>query len=93
MFPDFTTHIENGPGRLYNIGMARTVTKLEDFGDERDQAVFAVIAKKWFNGDLQALFDDYNRKQAEREELEKKPGVVFSVFDNVAEVRLRFPHQ
>lgn len=77
----------------YNVLMAKTATKIEEIGDERDQAVFMAMTKLWFNGDLQAALDDYNKSIAELEELEKQPGVVTSPFDKKAEVVLRIPHQ
>lgn len=74
--------------------MSKTATKLEDIGDERDQAVFMAVVKLWFNGDLQAALDHYNGKMVELEKLEneadarKKAG-----HPTTSEVRLRIPHQ
>lgn len=69
--------------------MTEIATKLEDIGDERDQAVFMATVRLWFGGNFQAALDEYNRCQV--------------IFDNMlnsakphskisAEVRLQVPH-
>jgi len=73
--------------------MRKPATKLEDIGNERDQAVFMAVVKVWFDGDIQAALDYYNETRQMYDELEKQPGVVTSPFDNIAEVRLNVPHQ
>lgn len=70
--------------------MSKIVTKLEDVGDERDQKVLAVVAKVWFNGDIQAALDWYNKSGQEMEELEKQTGVVTWPNGKPIEVQLRF---
>ena len=37
---------------VYNRSMARKAARLEDIGDERDQAVFLATVKLWQGGDL-----------------------------------------
>lgn len=69
--------------------MEKNVTRLEDIGDERDQAVFMASVKVFFDGDFQAALDHYNNTQEEYAELEKQAGVVFSPFTNKAEIQLR----
>ena len=71
--------------------MTQKVTKLEDIGDERDQKVFAAIAKKWFGGDMQAMLDEYNRIQVEHERLDAEIDARNKKITNAntAEVRLR----
>lgn len=66
--------------------MVKIATKLEDIGDDRDQAVFMAAVKVWFDGDFQKALDarnrivakhwdknfQVNRHLAEREKLEKE---------------------
>jgi hypothetical protein len=73
--------------------MAKKATKLEDIGDERDQKVFAAVAKVWFGGDDQAMLDWYNEKGEELENMERQSGVVTSAKTNFSEAHLRFKHQ
>lgn len=73
--------------------MAKIATKLEDIGDERDQAVFMATVKLWFNGDLQAALDRYNAAQEKYDALDAEIEKREQKAEKKAEVHFRFPHQ
>ncbi len=71
--------------------MAKIATKLEDIGDERDQAVFMAAVKLWYNGDIQLALADYNDAQAEDEKNEiQKSNTTPS---DKSEIYIRFSRQ
>ncbi len=79
---------------VYSMSMAKIATKLEDIGDERDQAVFMATVKLWFNGDFQAALINYNEKMVVLEKLETETDARKKAnHQTTTEVRLRIPHQ
>jgi hypothetical protein len=68
--------------------MAKKATKLEDIGDERDQAFFLAAAQVLFNGDLQKAFDNYNEAELKYEQA-VKDGLVTGSSTSKSEVRLK----
>ena len=73
--------------------MAKIATKLEDIGDERDQAVFMATVKLYFNGDFQAALDHYNQSAAELEKAMLSKTYKQSTIEPKAEIRLTVKHQ
>jgi hypothetical protein len=71
--------------------MSKIATRLEDIGDERDQAVFMATVKVFFNGDFQAALDHYNKSAAELDEHRRIRAKIKT--PSTAEVHLRIPHQ
>lgn len=73
--------------------MTKIATRLEDIGDERDQAVFMATVKLWFNGDFQAALDHYNAAQLKYDALDAEIEKREQKTEKKAEVRLKVPRQ
>ena len=57
---------------MYNICMVKQISKVEDVGNEREQAWFMAAVNVFFNGDVEAAIKSYNETQIKYDELEKR---------------------
>ena len=66
--------VENPPPtkKMYNICMVKQISKVEDVGNEREQAWFMAAVNVFFNGDVEAAIKSYNETQIKYDELEKR---------------------
>lgn len=56
--------------------MAKQITKVEDVGNEREQAFFLAAVNTLFNGDVDAAIKDFNETQAKLEVIKANSQII-----------------